>query len=69
MEKVWKKTEISTEFEQEITVCPTEEYDGILLSFNEVDGKSEGQTLYLDKKTMEALISTMRDMMNYVLEK
>lgn len=69
MEKVWKKTEISTDFEQDITVCPTEEFDGILLSFKEAGEKSEGKTLYLDKKTMEALIGTMRDMMNYVLEK
>jgi len=55
--KVWNKTVIATE-EQNVSIYPTDEYDGIIV---ELSGK-----LYLNKDEMELLIQKMVEMMNYV---
>jgi virulence-associated protein VapD len=65
-DKVWKSVELSTEFEQDIKVSPTPEYDGIEVYFKEAGDSRYGGSLYLDRKTMEALISTLKEMMDYV---
>lgn len=65
-DKIWKSVELSTEFEQEIKVNPTPEYDGIELYFKEAGGVVWGNSLYLDRNTMEALIVTLKEMMDYV---
>lgn len=66
MEKVWKRTEISTEFEQDINISPTPEWEGIEVSFKEAGDSKYGPTLYLDRKTLSALIVSLNDMMDYV---
>lgn len=67
MSKVWITTEISTEFEQDIRVQPTPEFDGITIEFKKAgDSKYEGNTLYLNRHTMEALAQKMTEMMDYV---
>ncbi len=62
--KVWHKVEISTE-EQNVSVYPTETYDGIIVETNELDGTNSPR-LYLNKDEMELLILKMREMMEYV---
>ena len=63
--KLWVSTEISTEFEQNIRVPPTPEFDGILVEFKEERDKYKGETLYLDRETMKVLIEKMNEMMDY----
>jgi hypothetical protein len=62
--KVWHKVEISTE-EQNVSVYPTEEYNGIIVETNELDGTNSPR-MYLNKDEMELLILKMREMMEYV---
>jgi hypothetical protein len=62
--KVWHKVEISTE-EQNVSVYPTETYDGIIVETNELDG-TDSPRMYLNKDEMELLILKMREMMEYV---
>jgi len=62
--KVWHKTTISTE-EQDVSVYPTETYDGIIVETKELDG-TVSPRLYLNLNEMELLITKMREMMEYV---
>ena len=62
--KVWHKVEISTE-EQNVSVYPTDEYNGIIIETNELDGTNSPR-MYLNKDEMELLILKMREMMEYV---
>jgi hypothetical protein len=62
--KVWHKVEISTE-EQNVSVYPTEEFNGIIVETNELDGTTSPR-MYLNKDEMELLILKMREMMEYV---
>ena len=62
--KVWHKVEISTQ-EQNVSVYPTETYDGIIVETNELDGTNSPR-MYLNKDEMELLILKMREMMEYV---
>jgi hypothetical protein len=62
--KVWHKVEISTE-EQNVSVYPTDEYNGIIVETNELDGTNSPR-MYLNKDEMELLILKMREMMEYV---
>ena len=64
--KLWKTVELSTEFEQDIRISPTPEFDGIEVFFKEAGDSKWGHSLYMDKKTMEALISSLNEMMEYV---
>jgi hypothetical protein len=64
--KLWKTVELSTEFEQDIRISPTPEFDGIEVFFKEAGDFKWGHSLYMDKKTMEALISSLNEMMEYV---
>ena len=64
--KIWFSTEISTDAEQDIRVQPTPEFDGITIEFKEAgDPLYKGNTLYLDRDTMEILIIKMRETMDY----
>jgi hypothetical protein len=63
--KIWHKIEIATE-EQNVSVYPTEQYDGIILETKEADDKTGNSRLYLNENEMELLIIRMREMMNYV---
>lgn len=63
--KVFKTVELSTEFQQDIKVSPTPEYDGIELTYRESGDAKYLPTLYLDQKTMSALIVTLQEMMDY----
>ena len=66
--KVWNKTVISTEGEQNVEIYPTEEFNGIIIETKELDD-SPSTRLYLNKNEMELLIIKMQEMMKYVLEK
>jgi hypothetical protein len=66
MSKVFKITELNLESEQDIKIYPTPEFDGINIEYKEAALRYNNQPLYLDKTSMEALISEMRNMMNYV---
>jgi len=61
------KTTIETE-EQNVTIYPTENYDGIIVETKELDDKTGSSRLYLNKDEMELLIIKMIDMMEYVKE-
>lgn len=66
-DKVWHKTVIATE-EQNVSVYPTEGFDGIIIETKELDDKTLNGRLYLNKDEMELLIIKMQEMMKYVLE-
>ena len=63
--KVWHQTVIATE-EQNVSIYPTEDYDGIIVETMELDDKTLSGKLYLNKDEMELLIQKMVEMMNYV---
>jgi hypothetical protein len=63
--KVWNKTVIATE-EQNVSIYPTEDFDGIIVETKELDDKTLSGKLYLNKDEMELLIQKMVEMMNYV---
>ena len=65
-DKVWKSVELSTEFEQDIKVQPTPEYDGVEVYFKDAGDLKYSPSLYLDRKTMEALSITLNEVMDYV---
>jgi hypothetical protein len=65
--KVWHKVVIETE-EQNVIVCPTEGFDGIIVETKELNGTGSSR-LYLNKDEMEFLITKMREMMGYVASK
>ena len=64
--KVWIKTEITTENEQDIRIQPTPGFDGIVLEFKESNEDYHKGMLYLNTESMEALIAKMRETMDYV---
>lgn len=64
--KVWIKTEITTETPQDIRIQPTPEFDGIVLEFKEVQEDYHTGRLYLNPESMVALIAKMRETMEYV---
>ena len=63
--KVWYKVTISTE-EQDVSIYPTEGFDGIIVETKEMDDTTQSPRMYLNENEMEVLISKMREMMNYV---
>jgi hypothetical protein len=63
--KVWHKVEIATE-SQNVSIYPTETYDGIIVETKELDDKTISPRLYLNKNEMELLIERMIEMMKYV---
>jgi len=63
--KVWNKTVIATE-EQNVSIYPTDGFDGIIVETKELDDKTLSGKLYLNKDEMELLIQKMVEMMNYV---
>lgn len=65
--KVWYKLVIATE-EQDVTVRPTDEKDGIIVETKEPDG-TVSPRLYLNRDEMECLIAKMKEMMDYVTSK
>lgn len=66
MAKVFKTIEISTEFEQDIRIHPTPEWDGIELEFKEVGEQYKFKTLYLDEGTAKELINEISYMLKYI---
>ena len=66
MSKLFKTVEISTEFEQDIRIHPTPEWDGIELEFKEVGEQYKFKTLYLDEQTAKLLIKEINSMLNYI---
>jgi hypothetical protein len=66
--KVWNKTVIVTE-DQDVSIYPTEQFDGIIVETRELDGDPFTSRMYLNRDEMELLIIKMQEMMKYVLEK
>jgi hypothetical protein len=66
--KVWNKTVIVTE-DQDVSIYPTEQFDGIIVETRELDGDPFTSRMYLNRDQMELLIIKMQEMMKYVLEK
>lgn len=66
MGKVFKTIEISTEFDQDIRVFPTPQWDGVEIEFKEADEKYKGITLYLDENTAQQLMDEISNMLNYI---
>lgn len=66
--KVWHKIQITTE-EQNVSIYPTEFFDGIIVETKELDDKTGNSRLYLNKDEMELLILKMTEMMTYVNDK
>jgi hypothetical protein len=62
--KTWYKIEIATE-EQNVSIYPSETYDGIIVETRELSNKTSPR-LYLNKNEMELLIERMIEMMKYV---
>jgi len=63
--KVWHQIVIATE-EQNVSIYPTEDFNGIIVETKELDDKTLNGMLYLNKDEMELLIQKMVEMMNYV---
>jgi len=63
--KVWYKVTISTE-EQDVSIYPTEGFDGIIVETKEMDGATLSPRMYLSENELEVLIPRMREMMDYV---
>lgn len=62
--KVWHKVVIATE-EQNVTISPTQEYDGIIIETKELDDNTGNHRLYLNRDEMVLLMTKMREMMDY----
>ena len=65
-DKVWIRTEISTELEQDINIQPNDSWTGIEVAFKDSSDDGYVQKLYLDEVTLEAFIAKMREMMEHV---
>jgi hypothetical protein len=63
--KIWHKVTISTDT-QDVSIYPTEGFDGIIVETKEMDGTTQSSRMYLNEDEMELLIPKMREMMNYV---
>lgn len=64
--KVWHIVTISTD-EQDVSVYPAEDFNGIIIETKEIDGKTQSRSkMYLNEDEMELLIVKMREMINYV---
>lgn len=66
--KTWYETTIQTE-EQNVTIYPTEDHNGIIVETKELGDKpGSSSRLYLNKEEMNLLIIKMSEMMEYVKE-
>ena len=66
--KVWNKTVIVTQ-DQDVSIYPTDQFDGIIVETRELDGDPFTSRMYLNRDEMELLIIKMQEMMNYVSDK
>lgn len=67
MEKIWKSVNLSLEHEQDVLLHPAEGWDGIYLSFKDLEDKKFNNPLFLDRKSMVMLIQEMQSLMNYTV--
>ncbi len=63
--KVWYKTEISLDADQNVEIYPDEGYGGIVIKGKEIES-TDSYRIYLNRAEMELLISKMREMMDHV---
>lgn len=66
--KIWHETRITTE-EQNVSIYPTETFDGIIVETSNSFDNTFSPRLYLNKDEMELLILKMKEMMTYVNDK
>jgi hypothetical protein len=67
--KVWKVNSLDTSAEQTVKVQPTPEFDGIQISFAELDGSEDSGKLYILSNELPELIERLQSMMDYVTKK
>lgn len=65
MSKIYKKITIVTE-EQNVSVMPTEEQDGIIIETVELDHKTLNGRTYLTKDEAIALMNSIQEMINHL---
>jgi len=63
--KIWYKTEISLDADQNVEIYPDEGYSGIVVQGKEIESKDSSR-IYLNRAEMELLITKMREMMDHV---
>jgi sRNA-binding regulator protein Hfq len=63
--KVWYKTEISLDADQNVEIYFDEGYGGIVIKGKEIES-TDSYRIYLNRAEMELLISKMREMMDHV---
>jgi hypothetical protein len=63
--KVWYKTEISLDADQNVEIYPDEGYGGIVIKGKEIES-TDSYRIYLNRAEMELFISKMREMMDHV---
>ena len=65
--KTWKRTLINNHCEQELLIQPTPQFDGIELSFNNIEEPSKDSGIfYINKDELKVIIEELQSMMNYV---
>lgn len=52
--------------ERNVEICPSEDFDGIVINIKNDDDDALKDSLYLDEQEMEFLIAKMKEVMVYV---
>ena len=63
-EKLWYKTQISLECNQDVSIYPDDGYNGIVVEAVVLDNNTRCR-IYLNKQEMEFVIAKMREMMDF----
>ena len=66
-DKIWHKVTIHLD-DQNVSVYPTDIFNGIIVEGEELDGSAKYR-IYLNQKQMEFLILKMREVMDYTQQK
>ena len=67
--KNWIKMTITTEWEQNINIEPTPEFDGLNIWFSELDGTHKSPTLCISTGDLPIIIEKLQEMMDYAVKK
>lgn len=64
--RVWKTVALTTESEQVIEIFPNPEFDGIIFTVKELDGRNSKDGLYLGEEELNVFIEELKNMMEYI---
>ena len=67
--KNWIKTTITTEWDQNISIEPAPEFDGLSIQLSELDGSHKSLNLYISPKDLLLIVEKLQEMMDYVVKK